>query len=173
MKYAEKEASNMTDMNNLSMEAEIARQVLTNILVEMEFPAEIAITENDSEIAITVTSERPCGILIGKGGQTLDAIELLVKQITHHKMRQYGKHIHIDAEGYREKHASRMMEGAREIAREVIESGEEAPLESMNARDRRLVHMAVKEFPELETYSLGEDPNRYIVICLKGQAQPE
>jgi spoIIIJ-associated protein len=163
----------MSEMNNLSMEAEIAHQVLTTILKEMDFPAEIGMVESENEIAITITSERPLGILIGKGGQTLDALELLVKQITHHKIRQYGKHIQLDAEGYREKHANRMMEGAREIAREVIESSEEAPLESMNARDRRLIHMAVKEFPELETYSLGEEPNRYIVICLKGQAQPE
>jgi len=156
----------------LSEEAPIAQSVLSDILREMGFPAAVDVEETPDQIILTVTSEQPLGLLIGKGGQTLNAMELIVKQITQHRMKGHGKHLMIDAEGYRERHAERLRELARDVADRVVESGEAISMEPMNARDRRTVHMVVSEIDGIATYSAGEDPYRYVVVCLPGQ-EPE
>lgn len=162
----------MADNISVSEQAVLAQRVLLDMLYEMNYPSEVDIAETDEEIVLTITSSQPPGILIGKGGQTLDAVEMLVKQIVHHKTQAYGKHIQVDAEGYRAQHAEKLRELARKTALEVLESGESISLHPMTPRDRRNVHMAVLEVEGLETFSVGEEPYRHIVICLTGQ-RPE
>ena len=157
----------------LSEQATLAHSILCDMLREMDFPAEVAVSETDEEILLTVTSQQSLGLLIGKGGQTLDAIEMLVKQILLHKTRSYGKHIQVDAESYRALHAEHLHEVAADVVREALEAHDCIHLEPMSPRDRRIIHMAVLEIGGAETYSEGEEPHRYIVICPPGMAQKE
>ncbi len=162
----------MTEPTPLTEEAQIAKDALARMLAEMEFPAEVDASETTDQVLLTITSAQPLGVLIGKNAQTLNAIELVLKQIVQHKTHSYGKHLQVDAEGYREDHAQHLRELAADVADRVRENQEAIELEPMNARDRRTVHMVIQEMDDLRTYSAGEDPYRHIVICLPGQ-EPE
>ncbi|HEY3416657.1 MAG TPA: R3H domain-containing nucleic acid-binding protein [Armatimonadota bacterium] len=156
----------------LSEQALVAREVLENMLREMEFPGAVEVEETEEQVLLTITSEAPMGLLIGKGGQTLNALELIVKQITQHKTGNYGKHLVLDAEGYRSRTADRLTELAVETAERVRDTGETIEMEPMSPRDRRTVHLALQEMAGVETYSKGEDPYRRVVVCPAGQ-KPE
>ncbi|MHB9026182.1 MAG: Jag family protein [Armatimonadota bacterium] len=153
-------------------QAQVAREVLETILREMVFPSAVEVEETEEQVVLTITSEAPMGLLIGKGGQTLNALELIVKQITQHKTGSYGKHLVLDAEGYRTRTADRLTELAQETAERVRDLGETVELEPMSPRDRRTVHLALQEAEGVETYSKGDDPYRRVVVCPAGQ-KPE
>jgi len=154
------------EMIPLSDEATTACQVLQDILQHMSFDAAIAVEETPEQILLTMTSDQPMGLLIGKGGQTLNAIELLVRTITQTKLHAPGKHVVVDAEGYRARQTERLEELARQTARQVLETGEPVPLEPMSPRDRRTVHMTLAEIEGVESTSVGEEPYRHIVVSL-------
>ena len=153
----------MTEMP-LSGEAELAQQVLQETVRLMGFPATVSATEEPEQIVLTLTSDEPMGLLIGKGGQTLNAIELVVRTIVEQKLHHAEKRIVIDAEGYRARHAERLEQMAREAAQRVLDTGEPFAMEPMNARDRRTVHMTIAEIPGVASESHGEDPFRHLVI---------
>ena len=161
----------MTDTTPLSNEGQVARQVLQEILQHMGFDASIDAEESPEQITLTMVSEQPMGLLIGKGGQTLNAIELLVRTITQTKIHTLEKHIVIDAEGYRARHTDRLQDLARQAAQQVLETGEAVPMEPMSPRDRRTVHMTLAEIDGVESTSVGEEPYRHIVVSLPGQGE--
>jgi len=160
----------MSEITPISDEATTARQVLCEILRQMGFEAAVEMEETPEQILLTMSSERPMGLLIGKGGQTLNAIELLVRTITQTKLRSPGKHIELDAEGYRARQAERLRDMARQAAEQVLATGEPVPLEPMSPRDRRTVHMTLVEIEGVESTSVGEEPYRHIVVSLPGQS---
>jgi spoIIIJ-associated protein len=149
----------------------VARQVLQEILQHMNFAARVDVQENPEQVMLTMVSDQPMGLLIGKGGQTLNAIELLVRTIVQTKIHTLERHIVVDAEGYRARHSERLEELARQAAQKVQESGEPVPMEPMNPRDRRTVHMAIAEIEGVASVSAGEEPYRHVVICLPGQCE--
>lgn len=161
----------MSELIPLSPQAEIAEEVLQEIIRQMEFasPVTIVTKESEQQIELTLSSDESLNILIGKGGQTLNAIELLVTLITRSKTGEYGKRTVIDVENYRKAQTDRISEMAIEAARQVLDSGECIELEAMNARDRRTAHMAIADIEGVVSVSLGEEPHRYMVICLPGQ----
>lgn len=103
------------------------------------------------------------GILIGRRGQTLDALQYLVGVIVNRRMR-CRRRIILDAENYRTRHKEMLERKAREYAKAVKEQGKEAVLEPQCARDRRIIHMALADDPDVYTYSEGEGENRHVVI---------
>ena len=168
----EREAT-MSEMTPLSEDALIAQEVMQAILREMAFPAEVTVSETPEQIQLTLSSEQPMGLLIGRNGQTLNAIELLVKTIAQHKLHMFHRHLLVDAEGYRQHQTDRLEETARQAANEVLDTGESVSLEAMNARDRRTVHMTIAEIEGVSSFSVGEEPYRHLVICLPGQEEKE
>ncbi len=114
----------MSEMTPLSEDALVAQGVLQEILRTMHFPADVAVSETPEQIVLTMSSSEPLGVLIGRNGQTLNAIELLVKTITQHKLHHFYRHLLVDAEGYRQRQTARLEEIAREAATRVMESGE-------------------------------------------------
>ena len=153
----------------LSEEAQLAHDVLRDILRHMAFPAAVEVTEDAEQIVLTMTSEQSMGVLIGKGGQTLNAIELLVRTIAQTRLHTLDKHIVVDAEGYRERHAEQLREIARQAAQQVLDTEEPVPLEPMTPRDRRTVHMAIAEIDGVVSASAGVEPYRHVLVCLPGQ----
>ncbi len=163
----------MNEMMPPSEDALMAQGVLQEILRTMNFPAEVAVSETPEQIVLTMSSTEPLGVLIGRNGQTLNAIELLVKTITQHKLHYFHRHLLVDAEGYRQRQTARLEEIAREAAARMQESGEAVALEPMNARDRRTVHMVIAEIDSAASYSVGDEPYRHLVICPPGEEVSE
>ena len=165
----------MSELSPLSEQAEVTTTALQEMLRQMDFPAPVTIdvAETAEQVTLTLHSDYPLGVLIGKGGQTLNAIELLVSLIARHKTGVYGKRLVLDAEGYREKQSGRVEEIAREAAYRVLDTGENVVLDPMHARDRRIAHMAALEIDGVVTTSIGEEPYRRIVISLPGQEPSE
>lgn len=147
-------------------QAEVARETLAHILELMSFPApiEITVTETEEQLELALSCEESLGQLIGKGGQTLNALELLVTTITRHKTGEYGKRLILDAEGYRTRQLERLAEIAHQAAARALETGEIIHMDPMNSRDRRIVHMALLEVNGISSGSQDEDPYRHIVI---------
>ena len=165
----------MSESTPLTEQAIVAKAALQEMLLQMEFPGPVTIeaSETEDQIMLSLHSEEPLGMLIGKGGQTLNAIELLITLIARNKTGEYGKRLQIDAEGYRQQQSQRIEEIAHAAAQQVLDTGESVVLEPMNARDRRIAHMTVAEIEGVKTVSVGEEPYRHLVICLPGQEPPE
>lgn len=107
--------------------------------------------------------EEDLAVLIGKHGQTLDAIQELARQIVG---RQLGQRIRVivDVQDYRKRRTQALEERARRLAEDVRREGGERALEPMNPLERKIVHDAVHGVEGVETISRGEEPNRHVVI---------
>lgn len=105
------------------------------------------------------------GLLIGRRGQTLDALQLLVRQVVLRAGRGEERlRVVVDVEGYRERQQRALASLAQRVARQVRLTGRPVALEPMNALERRLIHLALADDPEVETHSEGEDPYRRVII---------
>ena len=119
----------------------------------------------DEAEGITISFDGPdAGLLTGRKGDVLEALQLLAS----FSIRGRGfprLHILFDADGYRERREQVLAKMARDLAEEVLSSGQEAELEPLSALERRIIHKVLVEIPGVRTYSEGEDPRRYIVIA--------
>ncbi|MEX0665571.1 MAG: RNA-binding cell elongation regulator Jag/EloR [Acidimicrobiia bacterium] len=117
----------------------------------------------DDGVLVDVTGD-DVGLLLGPKGATLQAIEELVRTAVQRQTEGRGARINVDVGGYRAKRREALGKFARELAEQVLASGEDQALEPMNASDRKVVHDAVAELDGLATASEGEDPRRWVVI---------
>ena len=112
---------------------------------------------------MTVTcSGADLGLLIGKHGQTLDAIQYLANAVV--RAEGGGHDVVVDAAGYRSRRTASLDALAKQSARRAAGSGSRIELEPMTAVERKIVHEALKDDPEVETASEGMEPNRYVVV---------
>ncbi len=102
----------------------------------------------------------------GKAGRSLDALQFLCNLLLARRVQSHLR-LSLDADNYRERRAFALTEKAREIAQLVKDGDEEAVMEALPAHERRIVHSALMEDEDIETYSEGEEPNRRIVIAPK------
>lgn len=116
----------------------------------------------DDEITIEAQGE-DVAILIGRHGQTLDALQYLLS-IAANRICGTRWRLILDAEGYRDRYREILENKAREYAAAVKSEGQEAELEPQSARDRRIVHVTLADDPDVYTYSEGEGDNRHVVI---------
>ena len=107
--------------------------------------------------------EEDMAILIGRHGQTLDAIQELARTSVGRRLDDRIR-VLVDVGDYRKRQEDRLIEHAREVAERVRSSGTEESLDPMNAYERKLVHDVVSEFDGLESVSEGVDPDRFVVI---------
>lgn len=119
---------------------------------------------NDDEIRLEI--EGPdAGRIIGKKGAVLEAIQYLTTRVVHRSRdNSRRRHVSVDAEGYRARHEDQLAQMARRLGERVAAEGKVITFDPMTARDRRIVHMALKEFTGVRTESVGEDPDRRIQI---------
>jgi spoIIIJ-associated protein len=161
------------DQNPASQEDIInaALDFLADLLGAMDVAADISIvSETDEQMVIQIDTDEDAGVLIGRKGQTLQAIQYLVNVIYGTRL---DKRMQVDVGDYRQRHDEKLLEDAHHAANRVRESGKRFTLEPMNAADRRTIHHLIKDqYSDLETYSTGEDPNRRIVIEPKGATGP-
>ncbi len=147
-------------------ESELAatvRELLERITFEVGVRCRIDLRE-DEESLTAALSGGDLGLLIGKHGQTLDAIQYLANAIAYRGQGEDRKAIVVDAAGYRERREATLSELAVHSAEEALRSGESVELEPMTAIERKLVHLRLKDFPGVQTRSEGTEPNRFVVI---------
>ncbi|MNH88908.1 R3H domain protein [compost metagenome] len=120
----------------------------------------------DKEGAIFNMSGSELGMLIGKRGQTLDALQYLVNIVAN---RYSVSHLRIilDAENFRERRKKTLQDLASRLANRVIKSKKEVILEPMNSQERKIIHAELQDHPVVKTFSKGEEPNRRVVIALR------
>ncbi len=141
---------------------EYVKDFLKGITKDMGLDVSFESKVRDEQITIKMYSDNN-NILIGKEGKTLQALTTLVKQVIYNKINEYP-YILLDVENYKEKNEERLVRSAKKIAKEVAKTKVEAELENMNSYQRRLVHNALTDFKGVYTESVGEEPNRHIVI---------
>lgn len=143
--------------------AEAARDMLQQMvdLMGLEGMAHIAGTTED-EVRLNVEGE-DMGLLIGRHGATLDAVQLVVA-IVANRCVDDGARVIVDAEDYRERHQQMIEQRAHKLAEEAKETGREVVVPDLKAYERRIMHLALKHDPEVETYSEGEGDDRVLVI---------
>jgi spoIIIJ-associated protein len=155
----------VSDLENVTTSGPVAVSLLETVLKAMEFDAKPElVSETDEEIQIEISGESDdIGRLIGRHGQTLDALQYLVG-IAVNKDRYEKMRVLLDAEGYRERHKQTLEARVIDLAEKVKAAGQEAVLEPQSARDRRIVHMVLADDSNISTYSEGEGEYRHIVI---------
>lgn len=149
----------------ISTVAEFIKDNLKELLENMNIEAQFETNVRNSQINIKMYSDKN-NILIGKNGQTLMAIQTILRQQVYNKINVYP-HILLDVENYKEKKLSNLERNAKRIAKEVMKTKIDVELDNMNSYERRIIHNALADFKNISTTSEGEEPNRHIVICYK------
>jgi spoIIIJ-associated protein len=121
-------------------------------------------TRIDDEIILVDVTGANLGLLVGPRGATLSALEELVRTVVQRHTGGHGARINVDVGGYRAKRRQALSEFTQDLARKVLETGQEQALEPMSASDRKVVHDAVAEMDGVTTGSEGEEPRRRVVI---------
>jgi spoIIIJ-associated protein len=140
-----------------------ARELVERIALGLGVECRIAVTEDDEAIVVSC-SGRDLGMLIGRHGQTIDAMQYLANAIRRRAFPDEEREIVVDAAGYRERRRATLEQLAVRSAQRAVSDGEPVELEPMTAIERKVVHLRLKEFPGVETSSEGAEPNRYVVV---------
>jgi len=143
--------------------AERVRELLERILAAVGIEAEIEISEDDEELTANLVGE-DLGLLIGRHGQTIDAIQHLAYRIAY-RGDDRRKRVTVDAAGYRERRSVLLQQDADDAVEEALASGQPIALDAMNAVERRVVHQYLRDRDGIETYSEGEEPDRHLVVA--------
>lgn len=141
---------------------EYAKEFITNITNQMGIQVNIEVQKRNKNIKLNLFSDKN-NILIGKMGKTIDSLQTLLKYSI---LNQTGFYINIilDVENYKENQHRSLEYVAIKIAKEVESTGVEAKLDNMNSYERRLIHESLSKITSIYTESIGEEPNRHIVI---------
>ena len=145
--------------------AEFLKDKLNEMLKNMDIEAKFETSIRDEQINIKIYSDKNA-ILIGKNGQTLQAIQTILRQIVFNEVGKYP-YVLLDVENYKEKKNNNLERTAKRIAKEVLKTKVEVKLDDMNSYERRIIHNALAEFKNISTTSEGEEPHRHIVISYK------
>jgi spoIIIJ-associated protein len=140
------------------------RAVLERVLDELDLNGEVEVDEGEGEIVAAVSGDDDYGLLIGKRGQTIDALQLLCYQAAFRGMKE-RKRVVVDAAGYRARRRDALQRRADRAAEEALDLARPVELDAMSAPERRVVHEHLKERPEVETYSEGTEPHRCVVVA--------
>jgi len=143
----------------------IGKEALQHIIDFITEDASISIREESNRIFFNVNGGNSA-VLIGKRGQTLDAIQYLVDKIVNHKRKERVA-VQVDVEGYMEKRRINLEKTAARLAEKVKRTGKPATLGQMNSHDRRIVHVALKNDGMVRTQSMGQGIVRKLVIFPK------
>ena len=144
--------------------AQSIRKFLTGLLENMECSAEIRIYQPEKGRYKVILEGKQMGALIGRRGETLDAIQ----QLTSYSVNRTGGsrvRVQLDAEGYREKREQSLQHLAKKVAGKVIKYRRSVTLEPMNAYERHVIHTALQDVPGVPTYSTGTEPNRRVIVA--------
>ncbi|HET9185292.1 MAG TPA: RNA-binding cell elongation regulator Jag/EloR [Solirubrobacterales bacterium] len=144
--------------------AERAQELVEGVLDELDLDGEVAVEEDGDRIALTIEGDADYGLLIGKRGQTIDALQLLCYQAAFRGLRE-RKRVVVDVAGYRARRRETLEGRADRAAEQALANNRVVEMDPMSAQERRVVHERLKERPGVETYSEGDEPNRCVIVA--------
>jgi spoIIIJ-associated protein len=165
----ERAAAREGEVDEATLDAQTRKAIaFVRMLIDsMQMSAEVNVAPNDGEGTpdeIRIEIEGPdAGRIIGKKGNVLDAIQYLTARVVV-RPGEPRRHVIVDAEGYRARHEDQLSQMARRLAQRVATEGKIITFDPMSARERRIVHMALREVKGVRTESLGEEPQRRVQI---------
>ncbi len=133
----------------------------------------VAVSRDEEQNVRVVMAGDPQGILIGRRGETLDALQYLTSLNVNHNREEYIR-VNLDSEGYRQRREDALIRLANRMANRARRTGRRVRMEPMNPYERRILHSALQGASGIATHSEGEDPNRRVIITpLEGQKGEE
>ena len=150
-------------VDGVSAEAADVQEVLERILNAIGVRARIELEEDEETLTATFVG-RELGLVIGKHGQTIDAIQYLANAIVWRNRSDERKPVVVDAAGYRARRQSSLDALATRSAEQAVSSGQPVELEPMTAVERKVVHVCLQDHQGVTTRSEGTEPNRFVVI---------
>lgn len=145
---------------------EDAEYFVSNLICKMGLEdANLDVVNSGKSIDIDVSGSK-MGLLIGKRGDTLDAVQYLTSLYVNKEKNSYIK-VNIDTEGYRSKREETLVKLAKSLERRVLREGTSVTLEPMSPNERRIIHATLQNSSKVSTYSVGEEPYRKVVVDIK------
>jgi spoIIIJ-associated protein len=160
---APQEAAGAAAPEDQSEQGAAVRELLELAIAAISVPARVRVEETDEAITATLLGA-DTGALIGRHGQTLDALQYLANAVSHRLDPETRKPVTVDAAGYRARRTATVESVARRAAERASATGRPVALDPMTAVERKVVHESLKDDPEVETASEGTEPNRYVVV---------
>ena len=145
--------------------AQAIRSFLKGLLEHMDSAAEVRVYEAEKGRYKVILEGEKLGALIGRRGETLDAIQQLANYAVNRGSEKGRVRIQIDAEGYREKREESLERLAQKVAGKVVKYRRNVTLEPMNAYERHVIHTALQDTAGVTTFSIGSEPNRRVVVA--------
>jgi len=153
--------------DDLEEQGEIAADFIEGLLIRMGLTVGVELNFEDGTMYVDILGTDPddedMGLLIGRHGQTLEALQELTRTAVIHRTGLRSRVV-VDVEDYKKRQRDRLEARAREIAKRVARTGQEEELEPMNPYERKLVHDVVAAVDGATSSSRGEDPERFVVI---------
>jgi spoIIIJ-associated protein len=140
-----------------------AQALVARVVATLGVDAEVDVHEEDEAIVVTCSGP-DVGLLIGRHGNTIDAIQYLLNAIAYRAHGPERKEVVLDAAGYRARRRATLEALALRVAERVRDRGAREELEPMTAVERKVVHLRLKDVDGVETASEGTEPNRYVVV---------
>jgi spoIIIJ-associated protein len=141
---------------------ELLEELLEEVVDGLGLDCEVSVDMREGVLVGSVEGE-DVGPLIGRRGQTIDAVQHLAQRIVFPGGKPQTRVV-IDADGYRERRAEALRDDADDAADEALRSGQPVDLDPMPASERRVVHEYLRERGDVETHSEGDEPSRYLVV---------
>jgi spoIIIJ-associated protein len=148
------------DESDLAAES---RELVERVVAAIGLDCRVEVEEGDEQIVVTCEGV-DLGMLIGRLGQKIDAVQYLANSIAWRRFEDTRKEIVVDAAGYRARRRELLESIAMRSAERAVADGEPVELESMTAVERKVVHQRLQDFDGVETSSEGTEPNRYVVV---------
>lgn len=143
-----------------------AEYFVNELIHKMGLPdAKAEVKNGGSSVDVDISGEK-MGLLIGKRGDTLNSIQYLTSLYVNRSKNSYIK-VNVDTENYRAKREETLTKLAKSLERRVLREGAAVTLEPMSPNERRIIHAALQDSNDVKTYSVGEEPNRKVVVALK------
>lgn len=155
------------EVYNINEIVSFIKDTISEITKRMNVEANLEVRKRDKSISITIFSDNN-SILIGKQGKNVAALQLLIRQMVNSKLNEPIS-ITLDVGNYKEKRIKSIEALAKRLAREAYKTKTEITMDSMNSYERRIVHSVLSDDKYVYTESTGEEPNRKVVIKLKGE----
>jgi spoIIIJ-associated protein len=141
----------------------LVREVLERIGHELRLSARVTVAEDDDTVTASFSGS-DLGLLIGRRGATIDAVQYLVNAIVFRRFGEVAKQVVVDAAHYRERRRATLESLAVEVAARVRSSGQRVELEPMSAPERKVIHLRLQDEAGVATESEGVEPHRYLVV---------
>jgi spoIIIJ-associated protein len=137
-------------------------EVLAEIIRRMGYEVEVESSDGEEQLLINI-SGKDAGVLIGKKGQTLDALQFILNKVFRRDVEDH-KPIVVDSGGYRQRRTEALVQLAQRLSEKATRTGKIVAVNPMSAHDRRIIHLALKETPGISTRSEGEGIYRRLLI---------